>query len=194
MEEQAIQESTMDRQLVDEFGLVHYIVKMRLGGYSGVRRAFAQCLCGPPPKSSLANWSRTKTLPAWTILQLCKAAEVDPIEVLQVLEETEFRSRQPVGAEAAELTRYDWEPTPLKTLYVEGVYGALVPDTRGKAAEVASLFEDISLPYPVVAGWKARNMIPAWALLRVCRWAKADPLQVLKYIEDKEVAAKAKQQ
>lgn len=60
--------------------------------------------------------------------------------------------------------------------------------------EVASLFEDISLPYPVVAGWKARNMIPAWALLRVCRWAKADPLQVLKYIEDKEVAAKAKQQ
>lgn len=182
----------MDQQLLDEFGLVHYIVKVRLGGYSGVRQAFADCTCDPPAKTSITEWKRTDSLPAWTILRLCKAADVDPIEVLKRLEQKELRARAPQGVAINPPTEMDWVPQPLTDLSTEGIYKSLVPDTRGAAVELAGLFEDVSLPYHVVAGWKARNSIPAWALLRVCRWAGADPLQILQYIEDKEVEARAK--
>lgn len=182
----------MDKQLINDFGLVHYIVKIRLGGYSGVRKAFEGLPCEPPSRSTITSWKESDALPAWTILRLCEAAGVSPIEVLQLVERRELLKR--VGDEADKIptTVFDWTPSPLTRLNEDGLFASLVPDVRGKMTELHRLMSDVHLPYSAVSHWKILDSIPVWALLRVCRWAKADPIEVLQLYEDREVEKRVK--
>lgn len=187
-------EDTLDRQLVKDFGLVHYIVKVRLGGYSGVRLAFAGLPCDPPHRSSITEWKKWDSLPPWTVLRLCSAATVDPIEVLQIIERREITKRAGDRAKDISGTEFDWVPSKLTKLKQVGLFASLVPDVRGKQTDLHKQFEDVGLPYSALSAWKRIDSIPLWALLRVCRWAKADPVEVLQHYEDREVEARTKQQ
>ena len=186
--------SSMNHQIIKDFGLVHYIVKVRLGGYSGIRKAFAGVPCSPPSKSVITSWKASDTLPAWTIQRLCEAAEVDPIELLQLMERRELIKRAGAEADAIPSTVFDWTPSPLTRVKEDGLFAALVPDVRGKMTELHRLMADVRLPYSAISKWKLLDSIPIWALLRVCRWAKANPVDVLRIYEEREVEKRTKQQ
>ena len=186
--------SSMNYQIIKDFGLVHYLVKVRLGGYSGIRKAFAGLPSNPPSKSVITSWKASDTIPAWTIRRLCEAAEVDPIELLQLMERREVIKRVDAEADAVPPTVFDWTPSPLTRVKEDGLFAALVPDVRGKMTELHHLMDDVHLPYSAISKWKALDSIPTWAILRVCRWAKADPIEVLRIYEYREVKKRTKQQ